>query len=175
MKGLIIKPYWADLILSGQKTMELRGSNTKIRGRIGIIKSKTGQVYGEVDIVDCVPLSKEEFNQYKEKHKVICDFEDIPYKNLYGWVLENVKIYDKPIPYKHKQGCVIWVNLDESPNSKDIYVINSRYLDDEIKENLGIVYDEAIAEEQVKKLNSLRGAEEECIYYSYDILQELSK
>lgn len=56
MKGLIIKPYWADLILNNEKTMELRGGRTKIRGTIGIIKSKTGQVYGEVDIIDCIPL-----------------------------------------------------------------------------------------------------------------------
>ncbi|WP_368262909.1 ASCH domain-containing protein [Clostridium disporicum] len=113
MKGLIIKPYWADLILNNETTMELRGGRTKIRGTIGIIKSKTGQVYGEVDIIDCIPLSKEEFNQYRDKHKVTCTYEEIPYKTLYGWVLDNVKVYDKPIPYKHKQGCVIWVNIEE--------------------------------------------------------------
>ncbi|NYC91934.1 hypothetical protein B0I49_005584, partial [Clostridium beijerinckii] len=35
----------------------------------------------------------------------------IPYKKLYGWILENPIIYNEPIPYEHKQGCVIWVNL----------------------------------------------------------------
>lgn len=34
MNGLIIKKQWLDKILAGEKTWELRGSNTKVRGRI---------------------------------------------------------------------------------------------------------------------------------------------
>ena len=40
-------------------------------------------------------------------------FNDIKYKHLYGWVFKNVRILKEPIPYNHKQGCVIWVNLDD--------------------------------------------------------------
>lgn len=111
MKGLIVKHNWADLILSGEKTLELRSTKTKIRGTIGIIKSKTGKVFGEVDIVDCVKLNDTMFYALKENHKVLCNREDIPYKNIYAWVLENPIIYKTPIEYKHKQGCVIWVNI----------------------------------------------------------------
>ena len=50
MKGLIIKSKWADLILNRDKTIELRSSNTNIRGTIGIIKSGSKKVYGTVDI-----------------------------------------------------------------------------------------------------------------------------
>lgn len=39
MQGLITKPMWADMILSGAKTWEIRGSRTHKRGTIGIIKS----------------------------------------------------------------------------------------------------------------------------------------
>ena len=111
MKCLIIKPYWADLILKGEKTLELRGSNTKIRGRIGIIKSKTGKVFGEVDLVDCIKLTDEDFYTLVDKHKVTCSREDISYKNIYAWVIENPVIYKEPKDYVHKQGCVIWVNI----------------------------------------------------------------
>lgn len=51
MKGLIIKSKWADLILSGEKTWEIRGSQTHQRGRIGIIKSGTGKIFGSVELV----------------------------------------------------------------------------------------------------------------------------
>lgn len=111
MKGLIIKQKWAELILNGLKTMELRGNNTKIRGTIGIVISGTKQVYGTVDLIDCLPLNKEYYENNKEKHKVNLRYEELPYKNTYGWILENHKLYDKPIPYNHKKGCVIWVNI----------------------------------------------------------------
>lgn len=110
-KGLIVKENWGKKILLGEKSMELRGSNTKIRGTIGIIYSKSGKVYGTVDIIDSVLLTDEDFYKSVDNHCVKCKREDIPYKKLYGWILDNPKIYDEPIPYKHKLGCVIWVNL----------------------------------------------------------------
>ena len=33
MKALVIKQPWVDYILNGKKTWEIRGSNTKIRGK----------------------------------------------------------------------------------------------------------------------------------------------
>lgn len=112
MKGLIIKPYWTDLILSGDKTMELRSSNTKIRGTIGLIKSGSKKVYGTVDFIDCILLSKELYYNYKDKHRVDKDFKEIPYNKLYGWILNDPIKFDEPIPYNHKKGCVIWINLE---------------------------------------------------------------
>ncbi|OAB30221.1 hypothetical protein PMSD_20775 [Paenibacillus macquariensis subsp. defensor] len=56
MNGLIIKPKWADLILSGKKTWEIRGSQTHIHRTIGIIKSGSGLIYRRVDL-DCMPLT----------------------------------------------------------------------------------------------------------------------
>jgi hypothetical protein len=55
MKGLIIKSPWIDKILAGEKTWEIRGSNTKIRGKISLIKSGSGMILGKADLVDCVP------------------------------------------------------------------------------------------------------------------------
>lgn len=112
-KGLIIKEKWANLILDGEKTLELRGSNTKTRGTIGIIKSSTGKVWGEVDLIDSFLLDEESFNNLRDKHKVEIPFCEVKYKKTYAWVLENPKKYDEPIPYKHKLGCVKWVNLKE--------------------------------------------------------------
>lgn len=113
MKGLIVKGKWADLILSGEKTLELRGSNTKIRGKIGIIKSGTKRIYGTVELVGSVRLGEEDFERLKEEHKVECKFSEIPYSHLYGWVLKNNEKFEEPVRYNHKTGCVIWVNIEE--------------------------------------------------------------
>ena len=56
MKGLIIKAPWIDYILSGKKTWEIRGCNTKIRGEIALIQSGTGKIYGTVELVDSLEL-----------------------------------------------------------------------------------------------------------------------
>lgn len=108
MKGLIIKPKWADLILSGEKTWEIRGSRTHFRGRFDIIKSGSGKVFGSVDLVDCISLHG------WDDVALICDNMDkhhvplgvIQYKKPWAWVLRNPIIYPEPIPYKHPQGAV---------------------------------------------------------------------
>ncbi len=69
MKGLIIKPKWADLILSGDKTIEIRGSRTKIRGEIGIIKSGSKKVFGTVELMDCVELDEKLFDDSTKQSK----------------------------------------------------------------------------------------------------------
>jgi hypothetical protein len=113
MKGLIIKPYWADLILAGEKTWEIRGSRTTIRGRIALIKSGSGKIFGSVDLVNCISLHGP--NDYElilnsfNKHHVPLGV--INYRKPYAWALENPIKYAEPIPYAHPQGAVIWVNL----------------------------------------------------------------
>ena len=112
-KGLIIKPKWADLILDGYKTIEIRGSRTKIRGDIGIIKSGSKKIYGKANLYDCTELSKEDFNELRDKHLVNISYDELLkiYPNPYGWFLKDAKIFKKAMPYMHKKGCVIWVNL----------------------------------------------------------------
>lgn len=116
MKGLIIKPHWADLILSGKKTWEIRGSRTHLRGRIAIIKSGTGKVYGTVELTDCIPCSIGRFKTYKDKHCIEDSNVAFRYNQAWAWVVKNPIIYPEPIPYKHPQGAVIWVNLEDGYN-----------------------------------------------------------
>jgi hypothetical protein len=44
--GLVIKSPWIEKILAGETTWEIRGRNTKLRGRIALIKSRSGKIYG---------------------------------------------------------------------------------------------------------------------------------
>lgn len=111
-KGLIIKKRWLDLILSGQKVWEIRGSNTKNTGLIGLIESGSGKIVGTAELIATRTLTLEEYQQAKNYH---CIPEELtrtaPYKNIYAWELKNAVQFEQPIPYTHPQGAVIWVNL----------------------------------------------------------------
>ncbi len=115
MKGLIIRPPWIDLILCGEKTWEIRGSNTKIRDQIALIRSGSGLVAGKCELVDTIgPLTLKEMQGHLGKHRIPLKalMNSLPYKKTFAWVIENARALKEPIPYKHPLGAVIWVNLD---------------------------------------------------------------
>lgn len=114
MKGLIVKAPWIDLLLEGKKSWEIRGRQTNIRGEIALIQSGTGHIYGTINIVDCKELTWEEYQQSESFHCIPKELRITPpYKRIYAWVLENPIQLERPIPYHHPQGAVIWVNLNE--------------------------------------------------------------
>ena len=115
MKGLLIKSPWIDLILEGKKTWEIRGTNTKIRGPVALIKSGSGKVFGEVTIIDSKELNLEDYQTSECFHCVKSTGAiQLPYKKTYAWVLDKPKVYKQAIPYKHPLGAIIWVNLSDS-------------------------------------------------------------
>jgi hypothetical protein len=109
--GLVIKEPWVDLILDGEKTLEIRGNRTLRRGTIKLIKSGSGLIVGTVDIVDVYELDKAFFDELRPLHCIQQDFTTLPYPKAFGWCLENPVRYENPIPYKHPLGAVIWVKL----------------------------------------------------------------
>ncbi|ENQ3080414.1 ASCH domain-containing protein [Bacillus cereus] len=115
MKGLIIRSPWIELILEGKKTWEIRGANTKIRGKIALIKSGSGMVFGTIDLIDSKKLSLEEYQQSESFHKVPAqNCLQEPYKYTHAWIFQNPTPLKEPIPYKHPMGAVIWVNLPDT-------------------------------------------------------------
>lgn len=119
MKGLIIKKEWLDRIFSGEKIWEIRGMFTHIRGKIALIESKSGEIKGTCEIVDCKgPFSLKELEKFKVKHAV--DKETLYAwggykKGNYCYELSNVKKFKHPVPYKHPSGAVIWVGDKHIP------------------------------------------------------------
>jgi len=114
MDGLIIRAPWAYHILSGQKIWEIRGTRTKKRGRIALIQAGTKTIVGFCDLVDVVgPLTLARAKETVAFH--LLGPEDLkcglPYEKTYAWVLRNPAKLDKPIPYEHPSGAVIWVKL----------------------------------------------------------------
>ena len=107
MKVLTIKQPWATLIMQGNKRFEFRSRQTKYRGDILIHAGKgvekkamerlskylpkellAGKILGKVTIVDCIKMSPEFKKKLLEEN--------------YGWQLENVEAFDKPIEAKGK-------------------------------------------------------------------------
>lgn len=113
-KGLVIKKQWLDLILSGNKTWEIRGSNTKIRSEIALIQSGSGQVIGKAELIHSRLLTMEEYQSAENFHCIPEELrKEAPYKKIYAWELRNAIRFNEPVHYKHPQGAVIWVNLSE--------------------------------------------------------------
>ncbi len=114
MKCLIVKKEWLDLILSGEKVWEMRSRMTKVRGRIGLIESGSGLIVGECELTGCSDLSythPENIQSiYHLKHRVL-NPDQLKRWNK-AWRVKKAKRYDKPIPYKHPQGAVVWVNVE---------------------------------------------------------------
>ena len=117
MKCLSICQPFAELIVQGKKTIELRKWNTKFRGEFLVHAAKnileddckrmkispktvtTGAIIGKVNLVDVKKYdSEKELKADKKKHHSISDNT----KNRYGFILENPKKLRVPIEYLGK-------------------------------------------------------------------------
>ena len=85
MKCLFVRHPYAGWIVDGVKPIEYRTMQTKIRGRIGIIQSRSGLVIGDVEITGC---------KYNEE------------LDYYEWELANAHRYATPVPITWKSGAV---------------------------------------------------------------------
>lgn len=112
MRGLIVQTPWVDYLLDGTKTWEIRGSATRIRGRIALIRSGSGRVVGTIDLVDCLRLTRDEYLQGEASHCIPAEQADVVrYKQIYAWVMYKPNPMKDPISYQHPQGAIIWVDL----------------------------------------------------------------
>lgn len=114
--GLIIDQPWIDYILQGNKTWELRSSSCSRTGPIALIRKGSKTIVGLAQITGSEgPFTKPELIRHFADHCVPADrISQDDYKWLHAWKLEQVLSLDVAIPYVHKNGAVIWVELDEN-------------------------------------------------------------
>ena len=113
MKGLVIAEPWISLIVSGEKTWEMRSRNTLVRGRIALIRKGSKTVIGVADLVRTLPkLSRSELKASVGKHRVPENEIGKDFKHSTAWVLQRARPLREPVPYHHPAGAAIWVNLD---------------------------------------------------------------
>lgn len=134
MKCLSVSQPYADLIVQGKKTIELRTWNTKYRGeflvhapfkikkdackRLGIDETKlrTGVIIGKAEIYDVkVYDSVSELKSDYKKHFATEEF----LRHRYGFLLKKPRKLNIPIPYKGSLG-FFNVNLDTKMKENDI-------------------------------------------------------
>ena len=118
MKCLSVSQPFADLIISGKKTIELRNWNTNFRGEFLIhapirIKTKdckrlkiskkmvTGAIVGKATLHDVKKYNSTNEIIKEQKHHHAA--KDVPNKK-YGFVLKNAKSFRIPIPWKGQLG-----------------------------------------------------------------------
>jgi hypothetical protein len=119
MKCLSVSQPYADLIINGNKVIELRTWNTKFRGeflvhapikikydaceRLNIDKSslRTGVIIGKVEIYGVKSYdSLEELKKDYNKHLAT----EESFRHRYGFLLKNPQALRVPIPYKGSLG-----------------------------------------------------------------------
>jgi len=109
-RGLAVKRVFADKILAGTKTWEIRGRATEKRGSIALIESGSGLIVGICDVVGVEgPLSLEQLRRNARRAGFLAD--ELDYDTTYAWVLKNARRLREPVPYRHPRGAVIWVRL----------------------------------------------------------------
>jgi len=114
-RALIIDEPWIDLILDGAKSWEMRSNHINIRGRIGLIRKGSGQIWGVADLVASGrPLTQDEMVSSIDKH---CIPEDKIGGGKFAkwnrpWVLEDVRALHRPVSYTHRSGAVTWAILE---------------------------------------------------------------
>jgi hypothetical protein len=114
LKALTVQQPWAELIVQGHKSIELREWKTKHRGILAIHAGKTvntvecrrhnldpnkltkGAIIGTVIIDDVIEFTQKSWEKLRDQH--LCD-ETSP-GEWKGWKLENPYRLESPIPYR---------------------------------------------------------------------------
>lgn len=114
MKALSIHQPWAELILQGRKTIELRTWRTNTRGRFAIHAGQTveeeaciaygldparvvrGALVGTVQLADILQLDEAAWEVLRDQHLSLRDFPG----PMFGWRLEDPQRLPRPIPLR---------------------------------------------------------------------------
>jgi len=117
MKAISLRQPWADLVVTGRKTLELRSWTVSHRGLLAIHASQTvneeachrlgvdprtvttGALVGIVELTDIIPIDEQAYADYRDEH-LAGDFFSPP---LFGWKLIKPKVID-PIPFTGRMG-----------------------------------------------------------------------
>ena len=116
IKTISVRQPWANLIVWGLKTIEIRTWSTQYRGALLIHASKTadeigirrfpmdnqslGALIGEVELLDVKPFTAEMWSELADCHLDIGPY--VP--GLFAWFIANPVPFERPIPYSGMPG-----------------------------------------------------------------------
>ena len=100
-KILVIRPYWLDLILAGEKTLEIRGSPYSPRLHF-LCYNK--QILAVAQLGNPVRIaSTEHWVSLQSQHHVVT--ETLPYKRTFGLPILPARAV-RPVPFHHPRGAI---------------------------------------------------------------------
>lgn len=115
MQALIVREPWIDMILSGEKTWEMRSRPTRNRGRIALIRQGSGQVVGVADLLGTKSeMHPDQFAATFDRHRIPAGMTDEAVRKrwFFPWILANARRLGTPVPYRHGKGPVTFVALE---------------------------------------------------------------
>lgn len=128
MDGLIIKKEWLDLILSGKKTLEIRGHDTKkLNEPIYLLESGSHRVRAVCKIKSSTLMTYQNWDKYKNNACLDMSFVGLNkwYHTAYAWEIAEIEPIEDIWYYAHPKGAVIWVKnvspIDEMQDEKIRY------------------------------------------------------
>ncbi len=114
-RGLVIREPWIDLILSGQKTWEMRSTSPSWRGWFGLIRKGSGEISGVARLADVGrPLSPDEMIQTFDRHRIpetMIRSGEVE-KWTTPWILADVQVLPAPVRYRHPNGAITLFTLE---------------------------------------------------------------
>lgn len=120
MKCLMLKQPWAHLVATGKKTMETRTWRTNYRGQLAIGASQAHDVDGDVylrsrsiQFPPAIQMVRGAIVATATLRDVVAYTPELVPQGLcphtagevrYGWLLEDVKMLERPVPVKGRLG-----------------------------------------------------------------------
>ncbi|HIE69682.1 MAG TPA: ASCH domain-containing protein, partial [Planctomycetes bacterium] len=113
-RALKLHHQWLELLLDGSKTWEVRSKPTKNRGRVALASTETQLLHGDVELLDCKEISRQEFAANAHKHQVNdpeTTAKVFKYKKIFAWIVSRPRTYVAPTPFPNPGGSVVFVVL----------------------------------------------------------------
>ena len=104
-RALVLRRKWIDQILSGERTIDIRGRRSRVTGLVYLCEAKTGKVRGVVKVAESRPLT------VQEEHDNFRVLADLGYAQPWGKPLSEATRLAEPwvIPAAARRGCPQWI------------------------------------------------------------------
>lgn len=116
-KILTVKPDFLCHILCGNKSWEIRKTNTRHRGMVAFAASGTFKLWGTARLDAAFWMSLEELKTAKAKRCHAVSSADL---QVYGqndgawvWAFRDVKLLQPSVAWRPKRGCIVWHNITQ--------------------------------------------------------------
>ena len=120
-RGLIVMPHYADLIVRGLKTWEMRTTGCGLNETVAIIASGTKTIVGVATVNGSLePIGHAQMAANENRHRIDPELQGKAVDGgwTYPWVMSEARKLKAPLAFPQKNGAVIWTILDDKTRKK---------------------------------------------------------